>query len=441
MKKKLLSLILVCCLVLSLLPISVLAADEPVSAVYGGGPFYDGGQSVMNTLRSSGFNTVMLWSIHVQANGDLYLNDTKICSNGSYIGNSTWPSQLATLKTAPTSVKRIEVSVGAWGCKDFENIRDLINAQGTGTNSILYRNFLALKQATGADAVNYDDESCYDVASAVSFGEMCAKMGYKITLAPYTQSSFWRSVKQKLGTNVDRVYLQCYAGGSGNSPSSWTSTMGMKVIPGLWCLNSSSGGTSAAQVKNQLTQWKNSISGGFMWLYDDMQKLSSPNTPADYANAINSAFTTTPSTPTGNIALNKLATANQYLVNETPDKAVDGLVSSYIGGENSKWCSNASGNKWLKLDLGQNYTINRWVVKHAGAGGESTSYNTKNFKLQKSTNGTTWVDVDTVSNNQASITDRNVTSFSARYVRLYITTPTQTTDPAARIYEFELYTP
>lgn len=36
------------------------------SAIYGGGPFYSDGQAVMNTLRASGFTTVVLWSIHVR---------------------------------------------------------------------------------------------------------------------------------------------------------------------------------------------------------------------------------------------------------------------------------------------------------------------------------------------------------------------------------------
>ena len=47
--------------------------------------------------------------------------------------------------------------------------------------------------------------------------------------------------------------------------------------------------------------------------------------------------------------------------------------------------------------------------------------------------------MDSVTGNTANITDRNVTTFNTRYVRLYITIPTQTTDNAARIYELELY--
>lgn len=135
-----------------------------------------------------------------------------------------------------------------------------------------------------------------------------------------------------------------------------------------------------------------------------------------------------------NLALNKSVTANAQISGEEAVKAVDGSVT-----DNSKWCNNVSGDKWLRVDLGSSQTISRWVVKHAATGGETADYNTKNFKLQKSSDGTTWTDVDVVTNNTASITDRNVASFSSRYLRLYITTPTQTSDIAARIYEFELY--
>src|SRR5512141_2693223 len=123
------------------------AAPHPcsaASAVFGGGPFSSGGASVMNTLRSSGFTTVILWCIHVDATtGNLILNDQLVVANGAYVGNAAWPGQLATLKTAPTSVNRIEVSVGSWGVNDFQSVQTLMSSQGTNTTSILYRNFQA----------------------------------------------------------------------------------------------------------------------------------------------------------------------------------------------------------------------------------------------------------------------------------------------------------
>src|SRR5690606_8658159 len=109
------------------------------STIFGGGPFYSGGQARMNQLRSSGFTTVMLWTIHVnENNGNLIYNDVLIVSNGVYVGNPAWPGQLATLKQQPTSVNRIEVSVGSWGVPDFERIKILMDNYGTNTDSILY---------------------------------------------------------------------------------------------------------------------------------------------------------------------------------------------------------------------------------------------------------------------------------------------------------------
>jgi PKD repeat protein len=144
-----------------------------------------------------------------------------------------------------------------------------------------------------------------------------------------------------------------------------------------------------------------------------------------------SAATPTPAPGLSNIALNKAATAKNSIGDGEASKAVDGSMET-------KWLSDASGDNWLSLDLGQSYNISRWVVKNAEAGGEAKQNNTKDFTLQKSTDGITWVDVDTVKSNKDSITDRN-TTFSSRYVRLYITKPCDGTDKAARIYEFELF--
>ena len=275
------------------------AAPQPcsaASAVFGGGPFYSGGLSVMNTLRSSGFTTVILWCIHVDSNtGNLILNDQLVVANGAYVGNAAWPGQLATLKTPPTSVNRIEVSVGSWGVNDFQSVQTLMNNQGTNTGSILYRNFQALKNATGAAAVDFDDEMLYDVATTVKFGRMLSSIGYKVTLCPYNNPGFWQNVNTQLGSSiVDAIYLQCYAGGAGNDPASWnTYFAGLKVMPGLWCRNGAgcTSGDSPSSVAAKMQNWKVSadIPGGFMWLFDDMLACSSQGSPAAYAAAINEA--------------------------------------------------------------------------------------------------------------------------------------------------------
>jgi hypothetical protein len=138
-----------------------------------------------------------------------------------------------------------------------------------------------------------------------------------------------------------------------------------------------------------------------------------------------------PPPPGGNLALNKPAKSNQAScnANEGPAKAVNGSVS---GGNSDKWCSGAAGTKSIEVDLGANRSIKRFTVKHAGAGGESASYNTRNFVLEVSTGGGVWTTVATVTGNTASTTNSAV-NVSARWIRL------STTDPTARIYEFEAY--
>jgi len=135
-----------------------------------------------------------------------------------------------------------------------------------------------------------------------------------------------------------------------------------------------------------------------------------------------------------NLALNKPAKADSTCnALQTAAKAVDGSVTN-----DGKWCS-LSGNRWLQIDLGSALQVNQFVIKHASEGGEPTSYNTKAYNIQVSTDGTNWKTVVNVTNNKNSATVDNITALSARYIKLNVTAPTQTTNLAARIYEFEVY--
>ncbi|MCT4353811.1 discoidin domain-containing protein [Streptomyces sp. Je 1-79] len=137
-----------------------------------------------------------------------------------------------------------------------------------------------------------------------------------------------------------------------------------------------------------------------------------------------------------NLAVGRPATASgQCNSGETPAKAVNGSVS---GGTADKWCTTTSA-KWLEVDLGAARALDRLTVKHAAAGGENASWNTRDFTLQvRGSTTDPWTTVATVTGNTAATTTHPV-SATARYVRLQITRPAQTTDPAARIYEFEAW--
>jgi hypothetical protein len=138
-----------------------------------------------------------------------------------------------------------------------------------------------------------------------------------------------------------------------------------------------------------------------------------------------------PPPPSGNLALNKATKSKQAscTANEGPAKAVNGSVT---GGSSDKWCSAVAGPKSLEVDLGANRALKRFVIQHAGAGGEAASMNTKAFVLETSTGGGVWTTAATITGNTASTTQHTV-NVTARWIRI------TTTDAVARIYEFEAY--
>lgn len=135
-----------------------------------------------------------------------------------------------------------------------------------------------------------------------------------------------------------------------------------------------------------------------------------------------------------NVALNAEASAAGHNPNEEPSKAVDGSTAT-------KWCLDGKGNI-LTLDLGADYTIDRWVLVSAGIA-ESTDFNTRGCTLQMSEDGEEWTDVDVVTDNTATTMERAVEPFTARYVRLIVDEPVQPNAAswatAARIHELELW--
>jgi len=106
----------------------------------------------------------------------------------------------------------------------------------------------------------------------------------------------------------------------------------------------------------------------------------------------------------------------------------------------SKWCSGGAGDQMLSVDLGSAKYIVGFRVQHAGAGGENSAWNTRDFEIQTSPDGKAWTTAVTVTSNTADITTQPVPAVTARYARLHVTHAQTATDfVAARIYEFEIY--
>jgi len=285
---------------------SAASAATGYTGVYGGGPLYKHVASNISEIQNSGFNELIVWSVQVTAAGDLNLNgEFPLTSNGVNVGNNTWPNFAADLvQMKQGSVRRITFSVGSSNANpsDFDHVKSLVQSQGTGSSSILYKSFQALKQALpSVDAIDFDDESTYDSSSMTQFAVMLGSLGYRVTMSPYTNANFWTSVVSQINTQspgtVDGVHLQAYSGGAGNSPCSGWNFGSVPVYPGLWDAN-----YTPPQMQTQMQSWKTQcgITGGFFWLYDDVvgKTYAGQNSAQAYAAAINNGLGSS-SYPTG----------------------------------------------------------------------------------------------------------------------------------------------
>jgi hypothetical protein len=139
------------------------------------------------------------------------------------------------------------------------------------------------------------------------------------------------------------------------------------------------------------------------------------------------------SAPT-DLALNRPAAADSSCgADEGAAKALNG---SWLGGWNDKWCSTGT-TKWLQADLGTKQHVGSLVIRHAGAGGEPRGWNTRDFDVLTSDDGSTWTSRAQVRGNTADSTTTTVNA-DARYVRLAVVTPASDGNTAARIYEFDV---
>lgn len=258
------------------------------SGIYVGGHFRRDRTVTVPTLKASGFTYVILFNIQVEPNGDLTTDGETICKNGEYVFATTQPNyvkDVTSLRQGMTSIRRVETCIGGWDSKSYDNIKALINSEGTGTSSILYKNFKALKDKIPViEAINNDDEHTYNVATAAAFHVMLYDIGFKTTLAPYMNKSFWQNLATSINNSrpgaVDRIDLQCYDGGAGNNPKDWNIN-NIKLHSGLLHFN------TTTTITSKMQEWKNNstTTGGFLWVYND-NDFNLKN----YAASINTVF-------------------------------------------------------------------------------------------------------------------------------------------------------
>ncbi len=259
--------------------------------ILGGGPVYKHVARNISELKSSGFNELIVWSVEVNASGDLNLNgEFPLISAGKYVGEKTYPHFLADLKKIKQgSVTRITFSIGSSNYGDWEDIEALVKSQGTGPDSILYKDFAALKAALPVDAIDFDDENGYDTASTTKFAIMLGTLGYKVTINPYTNNDYWISLVAKINKQtsglVDGVHLQTFAGGEGNDPCQGWDFGNVPVYPGISDQSSAPPQLSPEQTKTRIHSWHTAcgITGGWVWIFD---QIAGTSQVPKYAKAI-----------------------------------------------------------------------------------------------------------------------------------------------------------
>ena len=276
--------------------------SSPNIAVFTGGSFNSPG--IYTDLLQSTFTTVVLWSVRVDPLGNMsYAGPAgSLATNGVFNPNAdapttAWQQQVVALKnTAGSPVTRVELCFGVGSSppdETFPNIMAIYNAMCDSGRKNLLDNLKAVKTALNLDAICFDDEVQYDLASSLWFAQAARYLGMTVTIAPYCMSNYWStlvSAANANGTLIDANYLQCFSSGLS---AEWTFG-GLNPVAGMW-LNQSTPSLSPTAATQQLQALIQSsprvtLSGG--WYYNAGEILANANlwTFNQYSQAIADAL-------------------------------------------------------------------------------------------------------------------------------------------------------
>lgn len=204
-------------------------------AVYIGNELYPGNGSdpagTIKTLQSSPLTSPILSLLNLSAKdtSQLVYNNTPNAvydTSGNYIGDSTWPGILATLRGG-----NIVEAYLSFSTNGTQFMGQLIASNPTAAQNILSH----IKNTLGFDGIDIDDESGDFSAGSPLYAltDAAIAVGLKLTAAPFFSPSSWGDwiahVQSKGGT-VAWLNLQCYAGGKNNNPGDWLG-MGNPAVP------------------------------------------------------------------------------------------------------------------------------------------------------------------------------------------------------------------
>ncbi|MFC4585245.1 PQQ-dependent sugar dehydrogenase [Sphaerisporangium corydalis] len=128
--------------------------------------------------------------------------------------------------------------------------------------------------------------------------------------------------------------------------------------------------------------------------------------------------------PAGLLSAGKPVTASSAENAGTPASAVTD------GNAGTRWSSAFADPQWITIDLGANRSVNRVKLTWEAAYGKA-------YRIETSTNNTTWTAASTVTASDGAIDDLTFTATTARYVRMYGTQ--RATGYGYSLWEMEVY--
>jgi chitinase len=396
------------------------------------------------TDHSTGATDLLIGAFHLNSDGSVHLNDNP---PGDAKFSQMWTD------VAAMQAKGVHAlgMVGGAAAGSFQRLDT-----DFATYYPLLKNVVSTYHLDGLDLDVEESMSLGGVERLIDQLHTDFGAGFIVTLAPVATalsgggnlSGFsYDQLYRDRGSSIGWFNAQFYCGwGSLSSTSGYDAIINHGVVPAdkvvagtlTNAANCGSGyvdPTTLGSTLAALTAKYPSFGGVAGWEYFNSEP-GGTSAPWQWAASVSAAMGSGGGTGPTDLAIGKNVTGSAPCnSNETPAKAVNGTVS---GGNSDKFCSFASPSQ-LTVDLGSAYSLTSLEIDHASAGGESASYNTRAYTVQASTDGTTWITVAQANANTAGTTTHSLTGTSARYVRLNVTTPTQSTDPATRIYELKIF--
>jgi chitinase len=396
------------------------------------------------TNNATGVTDVEVGAIHLDANSVVHLNDNPP-------SDPTYKQMWIDLAAMQAKGVRVSAMVGGAAQGSFQRLDT-----DFATYYPLLKNLVTTYHLNGVDLDVEESMSLSGIERVIDQLRTDFGSSFVITLAPVVPdlngggglSGFnYDSLYRDRGSSISWFNTQFYCGwGSLSNTSDYDSIMrhgtvpADKVVAGVLTnpANCGSGYVDMNTLSNTLKSLiaKYPAMGGVSgWEYFNSLPGDTA-APWQWAAGVNAAMNGGGTGGPTDLALNKAATGTTSCnSSETPAHAVNGSVS---GGNSDKFCSLVKPS-WLKVDLGASHSITGFEIDHASAGGEAATYNTKAYTVQTSADGSTWTTVVTVTNNTAGVTTHTISATNARYVRLNVSVPTQTTDAATRIYELKVF--